>query len=454
MSVASSTPFGRLHLALGGFAAYLLLVRALRYRRIRSIQRYFAQCRDGKGSMTVEQAQRIIIPLFCYEMPLLMRYSLAFALFKTYGIPSISSILKKTGELSSSAGISRRYADACLSFPTWMFCPLQGFFNETSSPGFVGHPTAFPKQGIENPPDDNMIHRVSDPRANISIARTNWLHSRYNISNDDMLYTLALFVFEPVTWAKKWGWRDLTGLERQAGQAMFFLSPHGLALWVLWKDVGTRMGIEAIPDSLVDFEAWAKTYERTSMLPAESNREVADYTLAELLHVVPNAFGIKAFAKRVAYAVLEPRVRIAMLYPEQPWYIHALLAGIMGIHKYGSRWLALPKVWPTVFTDNKTPWRGLETRFHPSRYQPTPWYKPETSGWLNPFDWANRLAVVIGFYKERPSGRLSSQGYRLDIQGPVALESSGIQETLKGADQLLRFGCPIGKSNAPQRENL
>jgi hypothetical protein len=103
------------------------------------------------------------------------------------------------------------------------------------------------------------------------------------------------------------------------------------------------------------------------MLPAESNKEVADYTIAELLHVVPNAFGIKAFAKRITYALLEPRVRIAMLYPKQPWYMHALLEGIMGIHKYGSRWLVLPRVWPTVFIDNKTPWRGLETRFHPTR---------------------------------------------------------------------------------------
>jgi hypothetical protein len=62
-----------------------------------------------------------------------------------------------------------------------MYCPLQGLFDDAPSPGFVRHPTEVPTQGIENPPDDNMIHQVSDPRANISIARTNWLHSRHNI---------------------------------------------------------------------------------------------------------------------------------------------------------------------------------------------------------------------------------------------------------------------------------
>jgi hypothetical protein len=43
-----------------------------------------------------------------------------------------------------------------------------------------------------------------------------------------MLYTLALFVLEPATWAKKWGWRDLTGLERQASRVMFFQFSRGL----------------------------------------------------------------------------------------------------------------------------------------------------------------------------------------------------------------------------------
>ena len=41
----------------------------------------------------------------------------------------------------------------------------------------------------------------------------NWLHSRYNISNDDMLYTLSVFVTSPDKWLGLYDWRGLTELE-------------------------------------------------------------------------------------------------------------------------------------------------------------------------------------------------------------------------------------------------
>jgi hypothetical protein len=45
----------------------------------------------------------------------------------------------------------------------------------------------------------------------------NYLHSRYQkagkISNDDMLYTLSLFVLEVKRWVGLYEWRSLTPLE-------------------------------------------------------------------------------------------------------------------------------------------------------------------------------------------------------------------------------------------------
>ena len=38
------------------------------------------------GTLTPEEAQRIILVSTSYDMPLLLNYSLAFALFKTYAI--------------------------------------------------------------------------------------------------------------------------------------------------------------------------------------------------------------------------------------------------------------------------------------------------------------------------------------------------------------------------------
>lgn len=48
-----------------------------------------------------------------------------------------------------------------------------------------------------------------DPRSAIALARTNWLHRRANsihgpkgapISNEDLLYTMSVFVTMPIEW--------------------------------------------------------------------------------------------------------------------------------------------------------------------------------------------------------------------------------------------------------------
>lgn len=45
----------------------------------------------------------------------------------------------------------------------------------------------------------------------------NYLHGRYQkagkISNDDMLYTLSLFVLEVERWTREYDWRPLTQME-------------------------------------------------------------------------------------------------------------------------------------------------------------------------------------------------------------------------------------------------
>ena len=50
------------------------------------------------------------------------------------------------------------------------------------------------------------------------------------------------------------------------------------------------------------------------MVPNPINAEVASYTLDELLFAVPEAFGLKTFARRVSICLLEDRVRLSMLF--------------------------------------------------------------------------------------------------------------------------------------------
>lgn len=100
---------------------------------------------------------------------------------RTYGIPTISKLLCETQQLGKAEYAGRRYTDTSLLI------------------------TEF----IANSP--------TSERANSAIARMNYLHDRYQrakkISNDDMLYTLSLFVLEVEKWIGLYEWRSLTPME-------------------------------------------------------------------------------------------------------------------------------------------------------------------------------------------------------------------------------------------------
>ena len=108
-------------------------------------------------------------------------------------------------------------------------------------------------------------------------------------------------------------------------------------------------------------------YEVKNMIPAETNKEVAEYTLAELLSAVPIDFGLRSFVVRVALRLLEDRVRVGMMYvfpktarrspvqyfphhhrqPAQPWFFHALTRDVMAIKRTAQRWFLLPRIYPS-----------------------------------------------------------------------------------------------------------
>ena len=77
------------------------------------------------------------------------------------------------------------------------------------------------------------------------------------------------------------------------------------------------MNIKDIPDTLNEFIEWSlvrinlccsfsslrgavgRPTNKRKMVPTPTNRDVVGYNMAELLHSVPSAFGIKAFASRI-----------------------------------------------------------------------------------------------------------------------------------------------------------
>lgn len=159
---------------------------------------------------------------------------------------------------------------------------------------------------VANPP--------TSERGIAAIARMNYLHGHYQkqgkISNDDMLYTLALFPLEPLRWIGSHEWRALNEMEV-------------CALGTFWKSIGDAMGIDYadLPSAqtgwkdgvhwLSEVEVWADAFEKANMLPHTNNRKLADYTIKILLWNVPSSLrdvGVKAIT-----ALLGDRLRTSML---------------------------------------------------------------------------------------------------------------------------------------------
>lgn len=86
---------------------YITIVQLLRFRRKKQIEAYVTE----NSPLTPETAQQVVHKISTLEFPMLHKASLQFALFRTYGIPTISDLLQNTTLFSSPTTAARRYAD-------------------------------------------------------------------------------------------------------------------------------------------------------------------------------------------------------------------------------------------------------------------------------------------------------------------------------------------------------
>lgn len=93
----------------------------------------------------------------------------------------------------------------------------------------------------------------------------NWAHGHFRIANDDFLYVLSTFIYEPIRWIDGYCWRPTSINEK-------------LCYYWFRREVGVRMGIRDIPPSYDAFEAWALAYERAQFRYTEENRRIGTAT--------------------------------------------------------------------------------------------------------------------------------------------------------------------------------
>src|SRR5213082_454885 len=135
----------------------------------------------------VADHQRITFLCCRVDFPFDTTRALEFALFRTFAVPSISALLDRTGEFRNRA--QKRYDDTDI------------IVSELMERGYDGD------------------------RGRRALRRMNQLHGRFDIANDDFLYVLSTFVYEPIRWNQRFGWRPLCAQER-------------LGYFHFWRQVG------------------------------------------------------------------------------------------------------------------------------------------------------------------------------------------------------------------------
>jgi hypothetical protein len=239
------------------------------YKKRLGILRNPAIRREIETLDPVKDCQRIVHLLACYEFPFDITRCLELALFHTYGSVSVSALLHKTGEFRKVG--QKRYDDTRL---------------------LIAH---FLEDGYDS------------PFGTAAIERMNTIHGNFRIPNDDYLFVLSTFISYPIDWLAKYGYRPLTAHEQTAWFTFF-------------RNVGARMSMAGIPQDWKAFQRWVEVYEEKNMVYAESNRAVADSTVAIFAGWFPGP--LKGLVQPAVRALISDKLRRAFGY-EKPagWFI-------------------------------------------------------------------------------------------------------------------------------------
>ncbi|KAL8817320.1 MAG: hypothetical protein Q9223_003828 [Gallowayella weberi] len=391
---------------------YLLLVRLLRYTRLRRSNFHHGHQLDSMRAMDVHTAFEIHNYLIELEFPFTFSAATTFALFKAYGIPSISSLLVHTNQLVGPPLVSsKRYADTGALL-------LEAVLNEPGS-----------ERSVE------------------AITRINYLHDRWRgkgngkgIKDEDMLYTLSLFALEPLKWVKIYEWRELSMVEI-------------CAVGTLWKHLGDSLKVpfRFLPGSekgwkngiewLEELRVWSEGYEGRYMVPDKDNAALADATMKIILWKVPR--WMHGFGKRMFATVMEgisPRLRKAMLIPNAPLYYHSTFSALMTLRKLFLRYLSLPRYRHLTRRPTLSP--ANDGRLHLPRVRVYPWYiRPTFKKRWGP---SALLARLRGDVLPGDDAKFMPGGFATTDLGPMGLMGKGYEEMAEDAERLVGIGgCPF-----------
>lgn len=207
--------------------------------------------------------QRIVFLSTCFDFPFDTTRSLEFALFRTFCVPRIGALLDRTGEFRDRA--QKRYDDTDIIVSELM------------------------ERGYDS------------DRGRRALARLNQQHGRFAIANDDFRYVLSTFIYEPIRWNARFGWRPMCEKER-------------LAMFYFWRAVGERMGIRELPADYAEFERYNIEYEKRHFRYTEANHRVGTATLEMFASWFQRV--MRPIVRRAMYAIMDDPVLAGFGFPK------------------------------------------------------------------------------------------------------------------------------------------
>ncbi|KAI8070903.1 hypothetical protein BC940DRAFT_234999 [Gongronella butleri] len=259
---------------------YCSVVRYYRYQHLNAIKRKYPD--PDVILKDLDAAYEIYSHIFRREFPNVARTSLEFALFKTFVIPSVSKLLVSTGEFGKNCTKRAEDTEMILSEIIDAYPRIQNHRMD-------GHVVT----------DDDIKQQYA--RAALSVQRLNEIHGKYPIRNGDYLYTLALFLSEPVKWVNAYEWRPLDIREVNA----------------------------------------SGEYEKTEIKYAPSNWKCAVPTINHLLTRLPKALGPLVY--KFVGCLLEPQMIDAFGIKHPSWFIRLLFWCAVRSRALFIRYFCLPR---------------------------------------------------------------------------------------------------------------
>jgi hypothetical protein len=286
--------------------------------------------------------------------------------------------------------------------------------------GRLGSPTSAARRAEDTAAvlQEISFHGADTTRGARAIARMNFLHAQYGtkISRDDLLFTLSLFIFEPLRLTTAFEWRHPTALEAHAR-------------FVFWREIGARMGIADLPRTLEELREWKEAFERERMPFAPSNAAVGNVTMDLFLRPYP-AF-LRESLRQVLLVLVPDHVRRAFGWARaRPEFLYTLVPALLRFRALLIRHFFLPRSRPVDYglldPANVSIDAAGNTVYHRSDWLYEPFYIKPT--------FANSLWGLLGLAVPGPQYR--DDGYLAEAMGPEELRHESVEEVRRAAEEM------------------